>query len=133
MKRYRAKCCDILHDFKDEKAICPSCTNNIISQTEGRLVIYRKAMYMSCNQKFEVFLNGEPFGDLVCKQEVTYCLPYGVYTLHFKCGETIKCKDITIELTPEKSEIYVLTRVKMKFWKNVIVIEECDKEDFTDL
>lgn len=132
MIRYRAKCCGNLQDFKDEKAICPSCNNNIISQTEGRLIIKRKPMFMACNSKFEVCLNAENYGELINDQMVTFCLPYGAYTLHFNCGETIKCKDITIELTPEKKEVYILTKVKMNFWKNVITIEEVDKEDIIE-
>ncbi len=129
LKRFRAKCCGVLQDFKDEKAICSTCNNLLSTQTEARLVLYRYAMYMACEKKFEIYLNDEYYGELNCKENLTLCLPYGKYTLTLKCGHTIKSITTNLELTPEKPELCILTRVKMRFWKNVIYLEECKKED----
>ena len=132
MVRYRTQCsCGKIQDFKSETAICSRCNANLLSQTEGRLTLYRKATYVGCENNFTVFLNNVPLRELRSNQTVTYCLPYGAYTVHFSCGYTKKCKDITVELTEEKKEVCLLTMVKMKMWKNVIIIEEWDKEEFT--
>ena len=100
-----------------------------LPNTLGKLVIFRQGAYMGCNKNFDIYLNEQPYGEVACKDKVELELEYGAYTIHFTCGKTKKCKDITIELTQEEPIVYIKTYVKALMWKNVIYIEKCQEKD----
>lgn len=100
---------------------------------QGELTIFRKGHYMGCDKKFKVYLNNQLYGEIDNKELVKFYLPYGAYTLHFECGLTKKCKDITIEITLQEPKVYVLTSVKASFWKNHIVIEKRSESNVLEL
>lgn len=130
----RTKCasCGTVADISAE-APCPKCKNMLNLPPDGVIQIYRMGSPIGVAAGYGIYLNGQPFGHLANKESIRIPVPYGTYTLHFTCGMTRKCQDITVTVSPENRHSYVKVRIKPGFWTNCIVAEPATAQDMPSL
>ena len=131
MAKQRLKCnhCGHVFDTTINPAICPNCAKEVTASAEAYVQIYRMGSPVGVAIGYGTYINGAPYGHIANKQSVLIPLPYGTYNLHFTCGMTRKCKDVSITLSPEKPKAYIKARIKMGFWTNTIIAEEVSESD----
>lgn len=126
----RSKCpkCGNVQDVAGDYA-CSKCNTAVSLPKDGVIQIYRMGSPIGVAVGYGVYLNGNPCGHLGNTETIRIPVPYGTYTLHFTCGATRRCQDLTVELTPENRYAYVKAHIKMGFWTNTIIAESCSASD----
>lgn len=107
-------------------AVCPKCSCPLPPPAPSYVQIYRMGSPIGVAVGYGVYVNGIPFGHLANKQSIRIPLPYGTYTLHFTCGMTRKCEDLTVMLSPAYAVAFVKAHIKAGFWSNTIIAEFAD-------
>ncbi len=130
----RTKCpsCGKVVDV-DSPSPCPDCKTPLPLSPEGCIQLYRMGSPLGIAVGYGVYLNGQPYGHLANKQSIRIPLPFGTYTLHFTCGMTRKCQDVTVTLNPDSPNAYVKARIKAGFWTNTIIATQCAAEEMPPL
>lgn len=113
--------------------VCPKCKNNIDLNSDGIIQIYRMGSPIGVAAGYGIYINGNPCGHIGNKQSIRIPVPFGKYTLHFTCGATRKCQDVTVDITPENSNAYVKVHIKPGFWTNCIIAETATAQEMPAL
>lgn len=134
MALFRMKCpvCGKVADIPGDGP-CPQCGQPLAVWQGGGVQIYRMGSPVGIAVGYGTYINGQPYGHIGNKQSVYIPLPYGTYTLHFTCGMTRRCKDVTVTISPEQQFAYVKARIKMGFWTNTIIAEQVPMEEMPPL
>lgn len=133
-KLLRSKCpkCGNVQDVSADYA-CSKCGTAVTLPKDGVIQIYRMGSPIGVAVGYGIYINGNPCGHLANTESIRIPVPYGTYTLHFTCGATRRCQDLTVEVTPENRIAYVKARIKMGFWTNTIIAESSRAEDMSAL
>jgi len=135
MAQLRLKCphCGHVFDTTNSPVACPKCNKEVVASNEAMIQIYRMGSPVGVAVGYGTYINNTPYGHIANKQSVLIPVPYGTYNLHFTCGMTRRCKDLTVTLSPENNVAYVKARIKMGFWTNTIFAEPSTKEEMPPL
>lgn len=109
--------------------VCPRCNQPINIPQDALITIYRKGSPVGVAVGFGIYLNGEPVGLIGNTETVKIPVSYGSYNLHIASGMNRRCNDLVLNLTPENRFAYVKVSMKMGFWSNSFVLEECTAQD----
>ena len=126
--KLRIKCphCGHVDNVKPDVTVCEKCHQPVSLAPEACLYLYRQGSPLGVAGGFGIYLNGEPFGHIGNKELLCFPLPYGSYTIHCAAGMNRRCRDITVNLTPENRAAYTKVYMKPGFWTNSFVVEPVD-------
>ena len=126
---YRVKCsCGNVLDAT-EGTVCAKCRQPVTIPQGGMIHLYRKGSPYGVAGGFGIYINNVPLGHIGNKQTVNMPVSYGTYTLHVAVGMSRKCRDLTVNITPENPVAYAKVYIKPGFWANSFVIEPSTKEE----
>ncbi len=129
MSNLRIKCnCGLVQDTA-EGNVCPKCKQPVNIPKDGMIHLYRKGSPLGVASGFGIYINSVPLGHIANKQTVSIPVSFGTYTLHVAVGMNRKCKDLTINITPENPVGYAKVYMKAGFWANSFVVEPSTKEE----
>lgn len=126
---FRIKCnCGLVQDAF-AGGVCPQCKQPLNFPQGGMIYLYRKGSPMGVAGGFGIYINGTPLGLIGNKQTVAIPVGFGTYNLHVAAGMNRKCKDLSINITPENPIGYAKVYMKAGFWTNSFVVEPSTKEE----
>ena len=111
-----------------ENGSCTKCNVPVQTSGEGMIQLYRMGSPIGVAVGYGIYINGIPYGHIGNKETFRIPLSYGTYTLHFTCGMTRKCEDLTVVLSPENPYAYVKAHIKPGFWTNKLIAENSTPE-----
>lgn len=134
-KLLRAKCanCGDVSDIPANYTPCKKCGKPLDISGDAVIQIYRMGSPIGMAVGYGIYINEHPCGHIGNKESIRIPLPYGTYTLRFTCGLTRKCEGVTITLSEEKRHAFVKAHIKMGFWSNKVVAEECSASEMPPL
>ncbi len=122
-KLFRVKCaCGEVMNIEPGQ-ICPKCKQAVQIPPDGMISLYRKGSPMGIASGFGIYIDGQPMGHIGNKETVHIPLPYGTHNIHVAVGMSRRCKDLTVNLTPDNRIAYAKVYMKPGFWTNSFVIE----------
>ena len=123
--RYRCECGNVYDDSK-ESAICPSCKKTNSTENSGIVQLYRVGNFYCAVSPMNLYVDEQPYGNLVNKGNIKLVVPYGEHKLHAAFSGIKNSNNPTINLTPEEPITYFRTTIP--FLGDIIHFNPAEKD-----